>query len=207
MRNYYHMNVIYKNLGFLASHKGTDLQAIISACKSGTLQATPTVIISNNSHSGAIIKAKRERIPFYNLSANTHPIPEELDLAILNALVLNKVDLVILAGYDRKLGIQTLTHYDGRVINIHPSLLPKHGGAGMYGIRVHQAVLEAGETDTGISIHLIDKDYDRGRIIAQTRVAVLPSDTAESLSMRVLEREHSFFVETIGKILNGEISL
>ena len=207
MRNYYHMNVIYKNLGFLASHKGTDMQAIISACKSGTLQATPTVIISNNSHSGAIIKAKRERIPFYNLSANTHPIPEELDLAILNALVLNKVDLVILAGYDRKLGIQTLTHYDGRVINIHPSLLPKHGGAGMYGIRVHQAVLEAGETDTGISIHLIDKDYDRGRIIAQTRVAVLPSDTAESLSMRVLEREHSFFVETIGKILSGEISL
>jgi len=207
MRNYYHMNVIYKNLGFLASHKGTDLQAIISACKSGTLQATPTVIISNNSHSGAIIKAKREGIPFYNLSANTHPIPEELDLAILNALVLNKVDLVILAGYDRKLGIQTLTHYDGRVINIHPSLLPKHGGAGMYGIRVHQAVLDAGEKDTGISIHLIDKDYDRGRIIAQTRVAVLPSDTAESLSMRVLEREHSFFVETIGKILNGEISL
>ena len=128
------MNVKYKNLGFLASHKGTDMQALISACKSGILQATPTVVISNNSHSGAIIKAKREGIPFYNLSSNTHPIPEELDIAILKALVLNKVDLVILAGYDRKLGIQTLSYYEGRVINIHPSLLPKYGGTGMYGI-------------------------------------------------------------------------
>jgi len=198
---------MYKNLGILASHKGTDMQAIISACKSGILQATPTVVISNNGHSGAIIKAKREGIPFYNLSAKTHPIPEKLDIAILNALVLNKVDLVILAGYDRKLGIQTLTYYDGKVINIHPSLLPKHGGTGMYGIRVHQAVLDAGETETGISIHLANKDYDRGQIIAQTRVAVLPNDTAKTLSSRVLEREHSFFVETIGKIISGEINL
>jgi len=99
LRNYYNMNIMYKNLGFLASHKGTDMLAIISACKSGILHATPKVIISNNSHSGALIKAKREGIPFYNLSSDTHPIPEELDLAILNALVLNKVDLVILAGY------------------------------------------------------------------------------------------------------------
>jgi phosphoribosylglycinamide formyltransferase-1 len=201
------MNVKYKNLGLLASHKGTDMQALISACKSGILQATPTVVISNNSRSGAIIKAKREGIPFYNLSSNTHPIPEELDIAILNALVLNKVDLVILAGYDRKLGIQTLSYYEGRVINIHPSLLPKYGGTGMYGILVHQAVLDAGETETGISIHLADKDYDRGLIIAQTRVPVMPNDTAETLSSRVLEREHTFFVETIGKIIDGEITL
>ena len=94
----------------MASHEGTNIWAIISACKAGILQATPTVVISNNSHSGAIIKAKREGIPFYNLSSNTHPIPEELDIAILNALVLHKVDLVILAGYDHKLCIQTLTY-------------------------------------------------------------------------------------------------
>jgi phosphoribosylglycinamide formyltransferase-1 len=191
----------------LASHEGTNIWAIISACKAGILQATPTVVISNNSHSGAIIKAKREGIPFYNLSSNTHPIPEELDIAILKALVLNKVDLVILAGYDRKLGIQTLSYYEGRVINIHPSLLPKYGGTGMYGILVHQAVLDAGETETGISIHLADKDYDRGPIIAQTHVPVMPNDTAETLSSRVLEREHIFFVETIGKIIDGKIKL
>jgi len=111
--------------------------------------------------------------------------------------VLNKVDLVILAGYDRKLGIKTLTYYQGKVINIHPSLLPKYGGTGMYGIRLHQAVLDAGETETGISIHLADKDYDRGPILAQIKVSVMPNDTTETLSSRVLDREHTFFEETI----------
>ncbi len=198
---------MYKNLGFLASHKGSNMQAIITACKSGVLNAKPVVVISNNEKSGAIIKAKREGIPYYNLSTKTHPVPENLDVAILNALVLNQVDLVILAGYDKKLGAQTLQYYHGKVINIHPSLLPKYGGTGMYGILVHQAVLAAGEKETGVSIHLADKDYDRGPVIAQSRVPVMPGDTAESLSNRVLEREHSFFVETIGKIISGEISL
>jgi phosphoribosylglycinamide formyltransferase-1 len=198
---------MHLNIGFLASHHGTDMQAIITACKSGILDAKPVVVISNNVRSGALIKAKREGIPYYHLSTQTYPVPEELDAAILNALILNNVDLVVLAGYDRKLGIQTLTHYKDKVINIHPSLLPKYGGTGMYGILVHQAVLAAGETETGVSIHLADKDYDRGPIIAQTRVPVLPGDTAETLAERVLEREHSFFVETIGKIISGEIDL
>jgi phosphoribosylglycinamide formyltransferase-1 len=134
-------------------------------------------------------------------------LPDELDSAILNALVVNQVSLVILAGYMRKLGKRTLNHYQGKIINIHPALLPQYGGVGMYGIRVHQAVLVSGEKETGISIHLVDKDYDRGPIVAQTRVPVLPDDTAETLSNRVLEREHSFLVETIGKIITGEISL
>jgi phosphoribosylglycinamide formyltransferase-1 len=195
------------NIGFLASHKGTNMQAIIVACKSGVLDAKPAVVISNNGKSGALIKAKREGIPCYHLSTQTHPAPEELDSAILNTLVSNKVDLVVLAGYDRKLDIQTLTYYKGKVINIHPSLLPKYGGTGMYGILVHQAVLAAGEKETGVSIHLVDKDYDHGATIAQSRVPVLPGDTDEILAERVLEREHSFFVETIGKIISGKINL
>lgn len=195
------------NIGLLASHNGTNMQAIITACKSGVLDARPAVVISNNGKSGALIKAKQEGIPCYHLSTRTHPVPEELDSAILKALISNSVDLVILAGYDRKLGIQTLTYYNGKVINIHPSLLPKYGGTGMYGILVHQAVIAAGEKETGVSIHLANKDYDRGPIITQSRVPVLPGDTAETLSKRVLEREHTFFVETIGKIISGEISL
>jgi phosphoribosylglycinamide formyltransferase-1 len=195
------------NIGFIASHRGTNVQAIITACKSGVLDAKPAVVISNNGKSGALIKAKREGIPYYHLSAQTHSVPEELDATILNTLISNKVDLVVLAGYDRKLGIQTLTHYKGKVINIHPSLLPKYGGTGMYGILVHQAVLAAGEKETGVSIHLVDNDYDHGATIAQSLVPVLPGDTAEILAERVLEREHSFFVETIGKIISGEINL
>jgi phosphoribosylglycinamide formyltransferase 1 len=195
------------NLGFLVSHNGSNMQAIVEACKSGDIKAKPAVVICNNSRSGASFKAKQASIPFYHLSSNTHPVPEELDAAILGVLIKNQVDLVILAGYDRKLGIKTLSYYQGKVINIHPSLLPKYGGTGMWGIRVHQAVLAAGEKETGISIHLADKDYDRGPVIAQTVVPVLPDDTPETLASRVLGREHTFFVETIGKIINGEIRL
>jgi methionyl-tRNA formyltransferase len=107
----------------------------------------------------------------------------------------------------RKLGAQTLRYYQGRIINIHPALLPKYGGEGMYGIRVHQAVLATREKMTGVTIHLVDKDYDHGAIIAQSRVPVLPDDTADILANRVLEQEHKLLVETIGKITTGEISL
>lgn len=183
------------------------MQAIITACKAGVLKARPVAVISNNSDAGALLKAKIEGIPYYHLSMKTHPVPEELDSAILDALVSNQVSLVILAGYMRKLGAQTLRHYKGRIINIHPALLPLYGGVGMYGIRVHQAVLASEEKETGVTIHLVDKDYDQGAIIAQSRVPVLPDDTAETLSNRVLGREHSFLIETVGKIITGEINL
>ncbi len=195
------------NLGFLVSHNGSNMQAIIDACKSGDIKAKTVIIISNNSRSGVSFKAKQAGIPFYHLSSDTHSNPKELDATILDALIKYHVDLVILAGYDRKLGTKTLGYYRGKVINIHPSLLPKYGGPGMWGIRVHQAVLAAGEKETGVSIHLANKDYDRGPLIAQTRVPVLPDDTPETLAIRVLEREHSFFVETVGKIIDGEIRL
>ncbi|MGD1119485.1 MAG: phosphoribosylglycinamide formyltransferase [Dehalococcoidales bacterium] len=195
------------NIGFIASHNGTNMQAVIKACKEGVLKANPVVVISNNGDSGALLKAKREGIPYYHLSRKTHPVPEQLDNEILNALVSNQVDLVILAGYMCRLGTKTLKYYKGRVINIHPALLPKHGGEGMYGLKVHQAVLASGEKETGVTIHLTDEDYDHGAIIAQSRVPVLPGDTVEVLSERVLEREHSFLVETIDKIINGEIEL
>jgi phosphoribosylglycinamide formyltransferase 1 len=183
------------------------MQAVIAACKAGVLNAHPAVVISNNSDSGALVKAKQEGIPHYHLSRKTHPMPEELDAAILNTLISNQVELVILAGYMRKPGVQTLRYYKGRVINIHPALLPKYSGEGMYGINVHQAVLAAGEKETGVSIHLVDEDYDHGAIIAQSRVPVLPDDTAEVLSARVLEREHQFLVQTINKIITREINL
>ena len=193
------------NLGFLASHNGSNMQAVIDACNEGRLKAKPAVVISNNGDSIALVRAGKEGIPGYHLSSKTHPAPEELDAAILRALVANQADLVILAGYMRKLGAQTLQHFKGRIINIHPALLPKFGGDGMYGIHVHEAVLASGDSETGVSIHLVDEHYDTGTIIAQCRLPVLPDDTVESLAARVLEREHSFLVETIGKIIRGEI--
>jgi phosphoribosylglycinamide formyltransferase-1 len=121
--------------------------------------------------------------------------------------VSHDVELVVLAGYMKKVGPRTLRHFAGRVLNIHPALLPKFGGQGMYGRRVHEAVLAAGERETGVTIHLVDDEYDHGRILGQCRVPVLPGDTVESLAQRVLQREHEFLVEMLVRIVSGAVAL
>lgn len=195
------------NLGFLASHNGSNMQAIIEACKSGTLSARPTVVISNNGQSGALAKAKQAGIPTCHLSGLTHPSSELLDQAILEALLAHGVDVVILAGYMKKLGTAVLEHYAGAILNIHPALLPKFGGQGMYGIHVHEAVLAAGEKESGVTIHLVNGEYDAGDIIIQERVPVLPGDTPEELAQRVLRLEHACFPKVLENIASGKISL
>src|SRR5262244_4001401 len=129
------------NLGFLASHRGSNMQAAIEACQQGQLHATPCVVISNNSRAEALVKARHAGIPAYHLSAQTHPLSEELDAVILNVLRRHQVDLILLAGYLKKLGPKTLQHYKNHVLNIHPALLPKFGGQGMYGTAVHEEIL------------------------------------------------------------------
>jgi phosphoribosylglycinamide formyltransferase-1 len=125
----------------------------------------------------------------------------------LSALQQHQADLVVLAGYMKRLGEKTLSAYQGRVINIHPALLPKYGGEGMYGTHVHAAVIAAGDQETGVTIHLVDREYDHGDIVAQCRLPVLKSDTAVTLAERVLEREHTFLVDTLKRIIEGEIVL
>ena len=126
------------NLGILASHRGTNFQAIIDACNEGILNAKITVAISNNSNALALGRAKEAGIPAFHLSGNTHPDPNELDSAILETLTSHDVDLVVLVGYLKKLGTRTLAHFDHRIVNIHPALLPSYGGKGMFGKKIHQ---------------------------------------------------------------------
>ena len=113
------------NIGFLASHNGSNMQAIVDACTSGTLHAVPAVVISNNNSSGAISRAKQEGIPCYHLSAKTHTEPEELDQAVLTALLQHKLDVVWLAGYMTKLGPETLSRFPGRMVYGRRALLPR----------------------------------------------------------------------------------
>lgn len=134
-------------LGFLASHGGSNMQAIVNAIHAGDLNAEAAVVISNNSTSGALEKAKKENIPNYHISGKTHGDAEAA--SICKVLQEHSVDLVILAGYMKKIGDEILQEYKGRILNIHPALLPKHGGAGMYGMNVHTAVIEAKETESG----------------------------------------------------------
>lgn len=195
------------NIGFLASHNGTNMQAIIDACNSGALQATPAVVISNNSKSGAIERAGKEGIPHYHISGKHYPDPGELDRAILNVMIEHLVDIIVLAGYMKKLGPKTLAHFAGRILNVHPALLPGYGGKGMYGMNVHEAVIAAGETESGVSIHVVDGNYDTGPVIARARVPVDQEDTAETLAAKVLKQEHLLFPEILQKIVTGEIKL
>lgn len=195
------------NLGFLVSHGGSNMQSIIEACNNGELNATPCVVISNNSKSQALHRAKNENIPHYHRSSKTHPDFEELDEEISEIMNKYNVDIVILVGYMKKLGQKTLKQYKGKILNIHPSLLPKFGGKGMYGNYVHEAVLESGDKVTGVTIHVVDENYDTGTIINQCKVSVLCDDTVETLKDRVLKREHTFFVETLNLISEGKIIL
>ncbi len=182
-------------LGALASGSGTNLQTIIDACKSGELNAEVCVVISNNSGSRALERARTEGIPAYHLSTVTHP--DSLDEEICCTLEAHGVGWVLLAGYMRLLGPATLARYHKRVLNSHPALLPKFGGKGMYGSHVHRAVLDAGETVTGVTIHYVDEEYDHGETLAQCEVRVLPDDTLEVLEERVKERERRFWIETL----------
>ena len=194
-------------LAFFASHNGTNMQAVLDACKTGDVLGEPSVVISNNSDAQALARAKRDGIPHYHLSSKTHPDPGQLDAEILMVLQRHQAELAILAGYMRKLGPKTLAHYQGRILNIHPALLPKYGGPGMYGAHVHAAVLAAGEKETGVTIHLVDGEYDHGAILAQCRVPVLPMDTIATLSARVLAQEHLFLVDTVKRIVAKELTL
>ena len=124
------------------------MQAIIDAINAGTLDVNPVVVISNNSNSKAFDRAKNENIPRHHISGKTHPDPDESDRAMCETLQKYKADLVILAGYMKKIGDKTLSAFNGRILNIHPALLPKFGGQGMYGLRVHEAVLAAGQDTT-----------------------------------------------------------
>ena len=191
-----------KKLGILASHRGTNFQAIIDASKSGNLNAKPVIAISNNSDAEALARAKLADIATAHLSRMTHPDPYELDTAILSSLEQHAVDIVVTVGYMKKLGSQTLTKFKRNIYNIHPSLLPKYGGKGMFGLNIHQAVINSGDSETGVTIHRLEDEYDTGPIVAQQRVPVLPGDSAETLSSRVIKVEHIFLIETLNSIIN-----
>jgi phosphoribosylglycinamide formyltransferase-1 len=194
-------------IAVLASGAGTTLQAIIDACESGRIDATVVLVISNNSGSGALARARQHGIATAHLSRATAEDPAALDQAVADRLAAVEPDLVVLAGFMKKLGPATLARFEGRVINTHPSLLPDFGGQGMYGGRVHAAVLAAGRHETGISVHLVDGDYDTGRVLAQQRVPVRTGDNADTLAARLQSVERPFLVQVLGKIANGEIRL
>jgi phosphoribosylglycinamide formyltransferase-1 len=194
-------------LGFLVSGRGSNMQAVIDACKDGRLSAQPVVVISNNRDAGALARARTEGIPAYHLGRSRYPDSEQLDRKITETLKEYKVELLLLAGYMKKIGGHTLAAFQGRILNIHPALLPKFGGAGMYGMHVHEAVIARGERESGATVHIVEGDYDTGPILGQKKITVAATDTAETLAAKVLVVEHELYVETLNRIFKGEIRL
>jgi formyltetrahydrofolate-dependent phosphoribosylglycinamide formyltransferase len=165
----------------LASGGGTNLQALLDALHDSPL-ARVARVVSNRPDAGALERARRAGVPATVLRDPADPT--EVLAALADA------DLAVLAGYLKLVPPVVVARFHWRMINIHPALLPAFGGPGMYGRRVHEAVLASGAAESGATVHYVDEQFDRGPIIAQARVPVLPGDTAESLAARVLEVEH-----------------
>ena len=180
-------------IAVLASHQGSTLQAVMDACASGELAGEVALVISNNSNSGAMERARSAGIQTVHISGKTHPEEAAADRAITDALEAAKIDWVLLLGYMKKLGTQTIHTYAGRIINTHPALLPKFGGQGYFGRKVHEAVLAAGETVSGATIHLVSQEYDTGPLLSQVKVPVHSGDTVDALETRVKNAEQKHF--------------
>jgi phosphoribosylglycinamide formyltransferase-1 len=167
----------------LASGGGTNLQALLDACR-GNAPARVVLVASNRADAGALERARKAGV---ESSVIEDPADGSAMIAMLRE---REVDLVVLAGYLKLVPENVVDEFEGRMINIHPALLPAFGGSGMYGMRVHRAVIAAGATLSGATVHLVSAEYDRGPIVAQWPVPVAPKDTEEELQKRVLEVEH-----------------
>jgi phosphoribosylglycinamide formyltransferase 1 len=185
----------------MASGSGSNFQAIIDAIEQGTLPAKITGLIAGKPGIGAIERARNHQIPVSILS-NHNDTSYEQELHRL--LEQYSPDLIVLAGFLKKIPDSVVHKYPGQIVNIHPSLLPKYGGKGFYGLHVHRAVIEAGDTVSGCTVHFVNEYYDQGDIIRQAEVPVLDDDTPESLAKRVLKQEHQLYPEVISTILNSK---
>jgi len=172
------------------------MRAIAEACLRGDLDADIHAVISPKSDSPATAWARENHL----VVAVVEPGASEARRMLQ---VLEGVDVLCLAGFLRLLPTEVLHNFKGQILNIHPALLPKFGGKGMYGMHVHSAVLKAGETESGCTVHRVTENYDEGEIILQLRCSVLPNDTPETLAARVLQLEHNAYPEAIRKVLGG----
>ena len=185
------------NLCVLASGRGSNLKSIIRSQKSGKISSKVAIVISNNSNSGALNIAESYQIPNFHLSQRMFSSESEYVKKFSELLRSYNVDLIILAGYMKLIPVEIVREYKNRILNIHPALIPSFCGKGLYGLKVHEAVLNYGAKVTGVTVHLVDEEYDTGPIVLQKTLKVKDDDTPESLQKRVLKWEHKIYPEAI----------
>jgi phosphoribosylglycinamide formyltransferase-1 len=185
------------NLCVLASGRGSNLNSIIRSQKAGKIKSKVVLVISNNSNSNALNIARRNQIPAVHLSQKQFNSQEEYNTAFLDLLEKHKVDMIILAGYMKLIPVEIVRAYKNRILNIHPALIPSFCGQGLYGLKVHEAVIEYGVKVSGVTVHIVDEQYDTGPVVLQRTAKILDDDTPETLQKRLLKIEHKIYPEAI----------
>lgn len=191
------------NIAIFASGGGSNFQAIADACESGHIPGRVVLCVASRADAGVIERAERMGIPHTVLQGS----PSEWASDILGQLQAAEVELIALAGFMKMIPGALIQHYPGRIVNIHPALLPAFGGKGMYGMNVHRAVVAAGESESGATVHVVDEQYDTGPIVAQSRVPVLPDDAPEDLAARVLRVEHTLYPDVLRAFAENRVHI
>ena len=198
------MPITKKKLLVFASGTGTLFEAIVKACQNNILPATVLSLITDNKKAFAIQKATYYKIPVKIFSQKDYASLNQWDMALTRYSILKKPDWILLAGFLKQIRPKMLRHFKTRMINIHPSLLPSHGGKGMYGSYVHQSVLKHKDKITGITVHFVSSQYDKGTIIAQKKISVSSNDTVISLQRKVKKQEKKFYISVLQSLLQKE---
>jgi phosphoribosylglycinamide formyltransferase-1 len=195
------------NLAVFISGSGTNLQALIDASAARRLFADIVLVVSSKDNAYGLERAQHHGIDTFIFNMKKYPSRDDAEKDLIEMLALYKIDYIALAGYMKLLPISVVRKYRNRITNIHPALLPKYGGKGMYGHYVHEAVLTAGEKESGATVHLVDEIYDHGKILMQVKVPVYPDDTPDILAERVLKVEHELYPLALEKLIKGRYAL
>lgn len=194
-------------IGVLASGRGSNFEAVLNNIKAGKLNAEIKVVISNVSTAGALEIARVNGIEAVYLSKTNFGSQEQFDDELLKVLIDHEVNFVVLAGYLKMISAKVIRTFHNRMLNIHPALLPAFGGKGYYGKKVHEAVLNYGCKVSGVTVHLVNEEYDNGPPVLQRCVPVMENDTPESLAERVLKEEHKIFTDALILFAENKITI
>ena len=194
-----------KKIAVFVSGGGSNFIAIHRQIIQGNILGKIVMVFSNNPNCGAIKFAEENSIPIFIINVARYPNPHTRDEFLLETCLKAEIDLICLAGFMKMLPQNIVKHYEYRILNIHPGLLPEFGGKGFYGMRVHEAVINTGKRESGATVHFVDEIYDHGPIILQKKVEVMETDTPESLAARVLKLEHELFPEVVKAFCENKI--
>lgn len=195
------------NIAVFASGRGSNFEALLNAIERGTLPARVTLLVSNKAEAGALEIARSRNISTFHINQQQFPSEDAYVTKLLELLGQHRVELIALAGYLKRIPSRVIERFRNKILNVHPALLPSFGGAGMYGMHVHEAVINSGVKVSGATVHVVDEEYDRGPIVMQKSVEVADDDTPQTLAAKVLRVEHEIFPLALKAFAEGRVRI